>query len=89
MGRVSRLRARVRRLSNDQVVDGAYLAGMAAIVIGCAWVYGPLGFIVAGALLVRTASILGSAPVQEQPSTKVVERWYSTGDDVAVDEDDA
>jgi hypothetical protein len=32
-----------------------YLGGLALIVIGCAWIYGPLGFIVAGALLVRTA----------------------------------
>lgn len=85
---IGRLQRRLRRVRDEQLVDAAWIAGIALIVAGCALIYGPSGFIVAGALLMRTAWQLGR-PAAEPVATKAVERWYSTGDDVEVDEDEA
>lgn len=86
---IARLQRRLRRVRDEQLVDAAWIVGIALIVIGCALIYGPSGFIVAGALLMRTAWQLGRPPSAELVATKAVERWYSTGDDVEVDEDEA
>lgn len=92
MGLIRRTYRRIRRLrrpSEDTLIDAAFIGGLAAIVAGCAWIYLPAGPIVGGLLLVQFAWRTGHGPeAKTDPTTKRVERWYSTDTDVPLDEDE-
>ena len=62
-----------RRLARPELrVDVGYVTGLAAIALGCGWIYKPLSLIVGGALLAWIS--WRSAGVPPAQPTRVLER---------------